>query len=272
MLDLGRVVLFKNLDTSDLQASFAEVFRFFRETYDSISKTDDDYNTRAYQAVHGISRCGGGIPTAFNGFDLAYRINGAVFGHDPFGKDERDAEIIAALARNLERLCWGFPWDVSRISEREWGGDADLRERLLKMLMPLADRASKIFHVEFERQIAEAGDDIEAVLAAVSKGWEVMTEGLDVDRANYFWENDKVFFGAGHARRLLAELSQPRQVRVVTHDLSMSNWRENGVETVRGLDRIGYKFGRVFPTPATAAGGALKPANSPKPLPKKRRT
>ena len=141
------------------------------------------------------------------------------------------------------------------------------------MLMPLADRASKIFHVEFERQIAEAGDDIEAVLAAVSKGWEVMTEGLDVDRANYFWENDKVFFGAGHARRLLAELSQPRQVRVVTHDLSQPDWREkDGVEVVCGHGRIGYEFGRVFPTPAPAAGGALKPANSPKkPLPKRRR-
>ena len=56
----------------------------------------------------------------------------------------------------------------------------------------------------------------------------------------------------------------------MTHDLSQSDWRENGVETVRGLDRVGYEFGRVFPT--RAPGGALKPANSPKePLPKRRR-
>ena len=95
---------------------------------------------------------------------------------------------------------------------------------------------------------------------------------LDSDRAEYFYENDKVFFGAGHARRLLAELSQPRQVRVVTHDLSQPEWREkDGVEVVCGLGRIGYEFGRVFPTPAPAAGGALKPANSPKPLLKKKR-
>jgi len=137
--------------------------------------------------------------------------------------------------------------------------------------MPVADRASKIFHVEFERQIAEAGDDIEAVLAAVRAGWEVMTEGLDSDRANYFYENDKVFRDH-HAPRLLTGLQAKRVVRVVTHDLSQPDWRENGVETVRGLDRIGYEFGRVVPTPAPAAGGALRPTNSPKkPLPKRRR-
>ena len=71
------------------------------------------------------------------------------------------------LFKNLERVCWGFPWDVSRIAGREWGGTPELRElreQLLKKLMPLADRASKIFHVEFERQIAEAGDNIDAVL------------------------------------------------------------------------------------------------------------
>ena len=275
MLNLGCVVLFKNLDVSNLEASFATVFQFFRETYDSISKTPNNYAMRAHQAVHGRTAregCWEGIPTAFNGFDLAYRINKRIFGHDPFGKDVRDTEIIAALARNLERLCWGFPWDASRISGRPWGGKPEVREQLLKMLMPLADRASKIFHVEFELQIAEAGNDVDAVLAAVSKGWEVMTEGLDVDRAEYFYENDKVFFGAGHARRLLAELSKPRQVRVVTHDLSQSDWRENGVVSERAFDRIGYKFGRVFPTPVPAAGGALKPANSPKHKAKKRRT
>ena len=126
--------------------------------------------------------------------------------------------------------------------------------------------------MEFERQIAEAGDDIEAVLAAVRKGWNVMTEGLDVDHANYFYENDKVFRD-DHAPRLLTGLQAKRVVRVVTHDLSQPDWLEkDGVGTVRGLNRIGYEFGRVFPTPAPAAGGALKPANSPKPKPKKRRT
>ena len=136
--------------------------------------------------------------------------------------------------------------------------------------MPVADRASKIFHVEFERQIAAAGEDIDAVLTAVRSGWKVMTEGLDVDRANYFYENDKVFF-RDHAPRLLTGLQAKRVVRVVTHDLSQPDWRENGVETVRGLDRIGYEFGRVVPTPAPAAGGALKPANSPKHEAKRRR-
>ena len=125
--------------------------------------------------------------------------------------------------------------------------------------------------MEFERQIAEAGDDIEAVLAAVRKGWNVMTEGLDVDHANYFYENDKVFRD-DHAPRLLTGLQAKRVVRVVTHDLSQPDWRTNGVETVRSLNRIGYEFGRVVPTPAPAAGGVLKPANSPKkPLPKRRR-
>ena len=138
--------------------------------------------------------------------------------------------------------------------------------------MPWADRASKIFHVEFERQIAAAGDDIEAVLAAVRAGWKVMTEGLDSDRAEYFYENDKVFRDH-HAPRLLTGLQAKRVVRIVTHDLSQPDWREkDGVESVRGLNRSGYEFGRVVPTPAPAAGGALKPANSPKPLPKKRRT
>ena len=109
------------------------------------------------------------------------------------------------------------------------------------------------------------------MLAAVRAGWEVMTEGLDSDRANYFYENDKVFRDH-HAPRLLTGLQAKRVVRVVTHDLSKSNWRENGVETRRGLNRIGYEFGRVVPTPAPAAGGALKPANSPTRLPKKLRT
>jgi len=138
--------------------------------------------------------------------------------------------------------------------------------------MPVADRASKIFHVEFERQIAAAGDNIDAVLAAVRAGWGVMTEGLDSDRANYFYENDKVFF-RDHAPRLLTGLQAKRVVRVVTHDLSQPDWREkDGVETVRSLNRTGYEFGKVVPTPAPAAGGALKPANSSKePLPKRRR-
>ena len=125
--------------------------------------------------------------------------------------------------------------------------------------------------MEFERQIAEAGDDIEAVLAAVRKGWNVMTEGLDVDHANYFYENDKVFRD-DHAPRLLTGLQAKRVVRVVAHDLSQPDWRTNGVETVRSLNRTGYEFGKVVPTPAPAAGGALKPANSPKkPSPKRRR-
>ena len=58
----------------------------------------------------------------------------------------------------------------------------------------------------------------------------------------------------------------------MTHDLSQPDWRTNGVVSARNLDRVGYEFGHVFPTPAPAAGGALKPANSPKPLRKKRRT
>ena len=126
--------------------------------------------------------------------------------------------------------------------------------------------------VDFERQIAEAGDDIEAVLSAVRTGWALMDIELDWDHEEYFYENDKVFF-RDHAPRLLTDLSQPRQVRVVTHDLSQPDWRErDGVETVRGLNRIDYEFGRVVPTPAPAAGGALKPANSPKkPSPKRRR-
>ena len=124
--------------------------------------------------------------------------------------------------------------------------------------------------MEFERQIAEAGDDIEAVLAAVRKGWNVMTEGLDVDRANYFYENDKVF-RENHVQRLLTGLQAKRVVQVVTHDLSQPNWRENGVVSERAFDRIGYEFGRVVPTPAPAAGGALKPANSTKHEPKRRR-
>ena len=83
-----------------------------------------------------------------------------------------------------------------------------------------------------------------------------------------------VFF-RDHAPRLLTGLQAKRVVRVVTHDLSQPDWREkDGVETVLSLNRRGYEFGRVVPTPAPAAGGALKPANSPKPspLPKKRRT
>ena len=40
---------------------------------------------------------------------------------------------------------------------------------------------------------------------------------------------------------------------------------------MRSLNRTGYEFGKVVPTPAPAAGGALKPANSPKPLLKKKR-
>ena len=70
-MDLGRVVVFENLDASKLQDSFAEVFRFFRETYDSIGKTDDDYKTRARKAVNGTADCGRG------GADDAVRLAGA---------------------------------------------------------------------------------------------------------------------------------------------------------------------------------------------------
>ena len=109
------------------------------------------------------------------------------------------------------------------------------------------------------------------MLAAVRAGWALMDIELDWDHEEYFYENDKVFF-RDHAPRLLTGLQAKRVVRVVTHDLSQPDWRENGVETVRGLDRVGYEFGHVFPTPAPAAGGALKSANSPKkPLPKRRR-
>ena len=176
-------------------------------------------------------------------------------------------------AKNLERLCRGIDWDASRISKREWALEPELlrlREQLLKKLMPWADRASKIFHVEFERQIAAAGDDIEAVLAAVRAGWKVMTEGLDSDRAEYFYENDKVFRDH-HAPRLLTGLQAKRVVRAVTHDLSQPDWRTNGVVSARNLIRIDYEFGRVLPTPAPASRGALKPTNSPKPLLKKKR-
>ena len=57
----------------------------------------------------------------------------------------------------------------------------------------------------------------------------------------------------------------------MTHDLARFDWRENGVVLEHAFDRIGYEFGRVFPTPAPAAGGALKPANSPKHEAKRRR-
>lgn len=72
MLNLGHVVLFKNLDTSDLQASLAAVFQFFSETYDTISsrKTAGAYRLRAHQAVNGRSAsegCWEGIPTALYG-------------------------------------------------------------------------------------------------------------------------------------------------------------------------------------------------------------
>merc|ERR1719507_2980138 len=108
MLDLGHVVLFKNLDTSNLQASLASVFQFFTETYDSIAKrkTDRAYEVRAYEAVNGKSAwraergCWVGIPSALDGFDVSYRTDGVVSGHDVFGNDERDAQTIAALARN----------------------------------------------------------------------------------------------------------------------------------------------------------------------------
>ena len=88
--------------------------------------------------------------------------------------------------------------------------------------------------------------------------------------------------------RLLAELSQPRQVLVKSHDLSKDNWREAAESTYVYADREGYTFGGYpdfmreearttpFDWPALSAlntsnAGALKPFNSPTHEAKRRR-
>ena len=215
-----------------------------------------------------------GASTALDGYDIAFwtKRTGWV-GHDPFGKDERDAEIIAALAKNLERICKNIPWDVSMISGRPWGDveKKKLREKLLKKLMPVADLAFKLYHTEFAWRIAAAGDDVDKLLRAVRAGWRDMDAGMTRDRANYLREVDAAFFKL--APGLLEPLKSPRVINAVIHDLSQSNWHE-GAERVLRRDRVGYEFGKVVPTPAPAPAsrGALKPANSPQRLPKKPRT
>ena len=273
MLHLGLIILFRNIDTSNMAA----LFKFFTETYDATvaeRKTDRAYElraneTRRYQ-VKGGSTCLV-ASSALDGYDIAFNINKRCVGHDPFGKDPRDAEIIAALARNLERLCKDIPWDVSMISGRAWGGDPELREKILKKLMPLADLAFKLYHTEFAWRIAAAGDDVDKLLRAVSEGWHAMDAGMTRDRGNFLYEVDVAFKKL--APGLLAPLKSKRVINAVIHDFSKPNWQE-GVKTHFLRDRVGYEFGKVVstPAPAPASRGALKPANSPKkPSPKRRR-
>ena len=160
--------------------------------------------------------------------------------------------------------------------------------------MPLADRASKIYHTIFWPRIVDAGDDIEAVLEAVREAWHEFSSFMENDYCRDGWLEDvEALFRKMHVPRLLTELAQPRQVLVKSHDLSNSNWREAVESTYVYADRAGYTFGgypsfmrekaRTTPfdwpalnaalnTSNAGAGGALKPANSPKPKPKKRRT
>ena len=262
MLHLGLIILFRNIDTSNMAA----LFKFFTETYDATvaeRKTDNAYKVRGRRGC-----------TALDGFDIAFKTKKhGVVGHDPFGNDERDAEIIAALSRNLERLCKNIPWDVSMISGRPWGDDESkkLREKLLKKLMPVADLAFKLYHTEFAWRIAAAGDDVDKLLRAVRAGWRDMDAGMTRDRANYLREVDAAFFKL--APGLLEPLKSKRVIDAVIHDFSDPNWRE-GVKAHFLRDRVGYEFGKVVPTPAPAPAsrGALKPANSPQRLPKKPRT
>ena len=159
------------------------------------------------------------------------------------------------------------------ISGRPWGDTKlrELREQLLKKLMPVADLAFKLYHTEFAWRIAAAGDDVDALLRAVRAGWRDMDAGMTRDRANYLREVDAAFFKL--APGLLEPLKSPRVINAVIHDLSQPNWHE-GVKAHFLRDRVGYKFGKVVPTPAPAPAsrGALKPANSPQRLPKKPRT
>ncbi len=269
MLHLGLIILFRNIDTSNMAA----LFKFFTETYDATvaeQKTDNAYEMRAQN----VGACWGAF-TALDGYDIALKTRKhGVVGHDPFGNDERDAEIIASLARNLERLCKNIPWDVSMISGRPWGDDErkKLREQLLKKLMPVADLAFKLYHTEFAWRIAAAGDDVDKLLRAVRAGWHAMDAGMRRDRVNYLMEVDVAFF-RDLAPGLLEPLKSPRVINAVIHDLSQPNWHE-GVKAHFLRDRVGYKFGKVVPTPAPAPAsrGALKPANSPQRLPKKPRT
>ena len=266
MLHLGLIILFRNIDTSNMAA----LFKFFTETYDATiaeRKTDRAYELRAQD----FGACWGAL-TALDGYDIAFKTKKhGVVGHDPFGNDPRDAEIIAALARNLERLCKNIPWNVSMISGRAWGGKPELREQLLKKLMPVADLAFKLYHTEFAWRIAAAGDDVDKLLRAVREGWRDMDAGMTRDRANYLQEVDVAFFKL--APGLLEPLKSPRVIKAVIHDFSNPNWHE-GVERWFLRDRVGYEFGKVVPTPAPAPAsrGALKPANSPQHKAKKRRT
>ena len=274
MLHLGLIILFRNIDTSNMAA----LFRFFTETYDATvatRKTDRAYELRANddrRTVVSKERECLRASSALDGYDIAFWTKKTGFvGHDPFGNDERDAEIIAALARNLERLCKNIPWDVSMISGRAWGGDPELREKLLKKLMPLADLAFKLYHTEFAWRITAAGDDVDKLLRAVREGWRAMDAGMTRDRDNFLYEVDVAFKKL--APGLLEPLKSKRVIDAVIHDFSKPNWRE-GVTAQFLRDRVGYEFGKVVPTPAPAPSsrGALKPANSPQRLPKKPRT
>ena len=67
------------------------------------------------------------------------------------------------------------------------------------------------------------------------------------------------------APRLLEPLKSKRVVRVVTHDLSKSDWRETVVDRDVEVERVGYKFGSVVTSArAPAAGCPLAPYNSMK--------
>ena len=136
----------------------------------------------------------------------------------------------------------------------------------------VADLAFKLYHTEFAWRIAAAGDDVDKLLRAVRAGWHAMDAGMRRDRVNYLMEVDVAFF-RDLAPGLLEPLKSPRVINAVIHDLSQPNWHE-GAERVLRRDRVGYEFGKVVPTPAPAPAsrGALKPANSPQRLPKKRRT